>query len=393
MRFNIIFIIFFFIFAAQARVYRYSSMFQDVHWKMSVTNHNYFDASGNRILLASKLYGLLNHSFLPTVDFSTEYVLDTREGAIQSDRVRRKSKNQIHPNHMYLSVQPMESEPLFVRTGMINQEVLNAPLLISDWTFLGFQAEYLLHNEKLFQYVDNFKIVLQYTIPSSDTGLDYLQQIQDIAVFYTASLFTSSFIRNQIKTDGSLTAFYYKDLSAEAANYGVKYGNEVRFSSSLSAADPEFPYPFVGLYARGKARYNLFPELGLEIDTSLLWNIGAIDGANDRIKNGEQNIKASAIGYNVWMGFHIPIAKKVIMVLNLEYFDNGRNASPAYYNSDRYVGSGKKGVILGLKSVFEEYNVFFDLQYATIRAYPEIKGKIGNPNYLKLEIGTGYEKI
>ncbi len=393
MRYFIIFVSLFVTFASHAQVYRHSSMFKDVQWKVSATNRNYFDESGNQVLLISKLYGLLNHSFFPTVDFSTEYILDTSQGASQSVYISKKSDDQIRQAHMYLSLRPLASDPLFIRVGLFNQEFLDAPLLISDWTFLGFQQEYILHNEKLMHYVDSLKIVLQQTIPSSDTGLDYLEQVQDIGRFYTASLFTSSFIQSQVKTEGHLTVFYFKNLSATAAEVGAAYGNET--NQDLTGANSEFLYPEIyGFYTRAKARYNLFPELGLELDTSFLWNIGATAGAYQRIRNGEEgDIRGRAIGYNIWLGLHIPIAKEVIMVVNLEYFDNDRNASPAYYNSDRYVHSGRRGVIVGLKSIFEKYNVFFDLQYGMIRSYEDAKSFIGNPNYLMFEIGTEYDKI
>ncbi len=380
-------------FASAEQVYRHSSMFRDVQWKISTVNHNYVDQSENQVLLITKLYGLLNHSFLPTVDFSMEYILNTSQGASQSVHVRRKSSDQIRQSHMYLSLRPLAPEPLFLRMGLFNQKFLDAPLLISDWTFLGLQQEYILHDEKIMSYVDSLKVVLQQTIPSSSTGLDYLEQVQDIGRFYTASLLTSSFIQNQVQTEGRLTAFYFKNLSAAAADYGSVYGNETH--PDYTGADSEFLYPdFYGLYMRGNARYNLFPELGLELDASFLWNMGATAGVYQRIASGEgENLQGRALGYNMWLGLHIPIAKEVIMLVNLEYFDNDRNASPAFYNSDRYRHSGRYGVIIGLKSIFEKYNVFFDVQYAIIRSHKDVKALIGNPNYLMFEIGTEYDKI
>ena len=393
MKFILIFVVLFFVCVSHAQVYKHSSMFQDVEWKMSTINHNYFGETENKVLLISRLYGLLNHSFLPTVDFSTEYILDTRQGATQSALIRQKSKNQIHPAHMYLSIRPLEFEPLFVRIGLVNQEFLDAPLLISDWTFLGLQQEYVIHNKKILQYVDNLKLVVQQTIPSSDTDLEHLEQVQDIANFFTASLFTSSFIQNEIQTEGNLTAFYFRNLSAKAATNGFAHGNDAH-PDYQTGPNAEPLYSFYGFYTRAKARYNLFPELGLEFDASFLWNIGATIESRQKFEAGEiDEIAPSPLGYNLWIGLHIPIAKEVIMVLNLEYFDSGKNASPAYYNSDRYAHSGRSGVILGAKYIFEKYNVFFDIQYATIRSYPDTKAFIGNPNYLQFEIGTEYDKI
>ena len=391
----IAFISLFFVFAAHARVYRHSSMFQDTEWKMSIMSQIYGAEDEQSILLIPKFYGVLHHSFLPTVDFSTEFILTTSQGVTQYTYFRPKSNDQIHPSYMYLSVRPFEFEPLFIRAGLINQEFLNAPLLISDWTFLGLQQEYILHNDRLFQYVDSLKIVLQQSIPSSDTGLEHLEQIQSVASFYTASVFTSSFIQNQVQTEGSLTAFYFRNLSQVAADFGRRHGNSVR---PWIGGDSKFLDPFYGFYVRSKARYNLFPELGLELDASFLCNIGNIYGALQRrqakAKGGSgEDTTAKALGYNIWLGLHIPTAKEVITVLNLEYFDNEGNASPAYYNSARYGHSGRYGWIIGLKSIFEKYNVFFDLQYAIIRSYSSAQGSTGNPNYLSFEIGTKYDKI
>jgi len=393
MKFILTFITLLFVFVSHAQVYRHSSMFQDIEWKLSTINNNYFDESGNQVLLISKLYGLLNHSFLPTVDFSTEYILNTRQGATQSVVSRQKSKGPIRTAHMYLSIRPLEFEPLFLRIGLINQDFLSAPLLISDWTFLGLQQEYIIHSQMLLQYVDNLKFVVQQTIPSSDTDLEYLDQVQEIANFFTASLFASSFIQNEIQTEGSFTAFYFRNLSPEAVVYSSTHGNDPH-PDYQSGPNAELLYSFYGFYTRAKARYNLFPELGLEFDASFIWNIGATIESREKFEAGEiTEIAPSAIGYNLWTGLHIPIAKEVIMVLNLEYFDSGKNASPASYNSGRYAHSGRRGVILGVQSIFERYNVFFDMQYAIIRSYSDTKGYIGNPNYLQFEIGTEYEKI
>ena len=137
MKIIVIFISLFFVFTSQAQVYRHSSMFQDVQWKMSTTNRNYSDGSGNQVVLISKLYGLLNHSFLPTVDFSTEYILDTSLGATQYLH-QKNIDDQIRRSHMYLSIRPLESEPLFLRIGAINQEFLDAPLLIFRLAIFGF---------------------------------------------------------------------------------------------------------------------------------------------------------------------------------------------------------------------------------------------------------------
>jgi len=392
MKFILSFASLFFISVSHAQVYRHSSMFEDVAWKMSVTNRNYFDESASQIVLQPKLYGLLNHSFLPTVDFSVAYLLDTRVGATQSTYIRKKSNSPIYPAHMYVSIRPLVSRPLFVRGGLVNQEFLNAPLFITDWAFIGLQQEYILHNEILLQYVDNLKLVVQQAIPSSDTSLEYLEQVQKVATFYTASLFASAFIQNQAQTTANLTAFRFNNLSSVTAAHGRIYGNDVHPDYVGSDADEEFLYPFYGLYTRVTSRYNVFPELGVELDASFLWNIGATLGASQRIEDDGRDT-SGAFGYNMWLGLHIPIAREVMMVLNLEYFNNDSNTAPAYYNSDRYVGTGRYGVIVGVKSIFEKYNVFFNLQYATIRSNPDARQSIGNPNYLSFEIGTEYEKI
>ena len=383
----LIFVSFFISLQAEGRVYRHSSMFKDATWKVSAINHNYFDKSGSQILFISKFYGALQHSFFPTIDFNAEYTIQTSQGATQSTYERNTRNEHISPSYIYISIQPISSERLYLKAGAFNQEFLDAPLLVTNWSFLAFQQEYFLYHKVLYKYVDNFKIVLQQSVPSSNTDLDFLQQVQNIAQFYTASIFAESFIKNQIQSSATLSLFMFRNLSAEVADFGRAYGNDVK--ADYHGADSELRFPQAGLYMRGRARYNVFPELGLESIVSFLWNAAATwEAMNDNFED-----PARSLGASLFLGFHIPIDKNIIFIPSIEIFSNDNNAAPAFYNSPDYVHSGRYGVIVGAKANFEAYNVFFEFKFGTIRSNNSTISSIGHPNYLTFEIGTHYEKI
>ena len=175
----------------------------------------------------------------------------------------------------YLNVLPssLRSIKPQLKAGVINQNFLEAPLLISDWGFMGLQQELTL--DSLLSYVDEAEVVFQQVLPSSVVeNINYIGQVQRQAYFLTGSLFFKHNYKDIILTQGSLTAFNFVNLSSEVAEKGRSLGNII-LSNSIGA-DSRFPYPFYGGHFSLGTYIYLFEELDLELGGSFLWNIGRV---------------------------------------------------------------------------------------------------------------------
>ena len=382
--------------------YRHSSMFRNLEWKMAAENYMYFDESGNKVLLTEKFYGLMNHWFSPEIHFSAEIFLGLQQGASQYVHVGRKTREAGGVNLESFFVSWNTIEPLYLKAGALNQRVLQAPLLVSEQPFLGLSQEYILKNNYVLQYVDEVRFVLQQSIPSSSSELDMFTQVKDVASFMTASAFTSSFIpfmEDYVEAKGHITAYRFNNLSAEVADYGRKKGNQVK--RNQHGIRPEFPHPYYGFHLQTDARYNVFPELGVMLEYSLLWNIGAYfppETATPKQPLVFGEVKGQAaetykIADSLTLGIIMPVYKGVILNPSVEYFRVGGNSALAYYMDDRYVSASRNGFLLGTQVNFKKYNLFLKLLFGFTQPQDKGTGNSGdNANYIKFEMGTYYEK-
>ena len=284
-----------------------------------------------------------------------------------------------------------------LKAGVINQNFLEAPLLISDWGFIGLKQEFSF-DSLTSRSVDEFNLVFQQTMPSSVVAnLNYKEQIQNQAFFFTGSVFMKHNYRDLILTRGNFTAFNFVNLSSEAAEKGRSLGNMV--ITRFQGADSRFPYstrnPFYGGHLGLSSYIYLYEELDLEFGFNFLWNIAEFRKLYNYDRYLETIFSGESKSYSVLLRLYIPLIsllQDVILVPSYEYFVSAPQASPAYYNSYQYGYSDRMGHILGAKFLFNR-KYFLNIEY---RVFQKITlnqtDAIGDLNYISFTFGRDYNE-
>ena len=131
---------------------------------------------------------------------------------------------------------------LNVQVGNLNQSFLEAPLLMGDWSFLGLRQNvfWLPHWASL--YIDDAYLVFQQTIPPIQSELSRFQQVQDLPMFFTGSIFWETLYRNMFHIKGHFTHFYFRNLLGEVADKGLVLGNNT--APHTIGAESKIPISF-----------------------------------------------------------------------------------------------------------------------------------------------------
>ena len=355
---------------------RIVSIFKQSMWKGSVDGFTDSSRAAAEILMRYKIYGKLDYSFSEKLDFQVEMRFGQSKGQKQSLFFKEFEDDPLKSLYVKWNFTPQ----INIRGGSISQSFLNAPLMISEnWGFLGVMGEYLLNPFPVFSWfnIDSAKIVLQQALPSSRTEKDLFGDLQNTARFWTASAFMETLYKDRFQITSRLTGYVFNNLHSSVAEFGRE--------RNLNEAEPntigpyaQFKYPFYGYDLGARVRFNLFHNLDVELKTDVLWNMGA---------------KEHGWGRSLVLGLYIQTSPNLVLVPSLEHFFNEKNAAPAYYNEPRYGHSNKNGWILGLKSLFDKYNFYMNLQYGVIRSEEPFKSTEGHSNYIQLSIGTNYEAI
>ena len=372
---------------------------EDFRLKFAVDGGAYWGEQSQTIFLREKLFLSLDYELSPQYEFKNELYLEFSKGSFQY-LSNEAGGGPFDVNYSYLSIKNLILENFYLNIGFINQGFLNAPLLLYDRPFAGLQQEYFWMNSFIAKYVDEFRIVLQQTIPSVAIVVDQFDQLRGISNLLTASVFTSSFIQNRIHGRANFTGFLFNNLSAQAAEHGSFNGNEIQ--SGFRGKFSKFDDPYFGIHTGLGARFNVLPDLGLDIQYNFLWNVGAFinrhfieDGKGGKESYLEKNGSRSR-GDSLSVNFHLPMSIDRLLVFGIEGFRNENNASIAFYSDSKYGGSARYGIILSSQVLFKKYNILLDFNYGTIQSYPDKRALLGggrNLNYFGFEIRTEYGKV
>ncbi len=370
--------------------------FEDVNLKFVVDGGSHWGDQSRTIFLREKLFLSLDYEFSPEYEMRNELFLEFRKGSFQH-LSNEGEGDPFDVSYSILSIKNFFVKNLYLNIGFINQGHLEAPLLLYDRPFVGFQQEYLWMDYRVLKYVDEFKISLQQTIPSTTMVVDRFDQLTSISSLLTASVFTSSFIWNQFHSKAHMTGFLFNNLSVQSAQYGGVNGNDLkdeRYHSNFAA----FRDPYWGIHTGLGTRFNILPDLGLDIEYAFLWNIGAFVNRYF-IEKGGQRVKkygSRSRGDSLKISLHLPVSADKLFVFGMEGFRNQNNASVAFYSDSKYGGSARYGAILSSQFLFKTYNILLDFQYGVIQSYPDKRPLLQggrNLNYFGFEIRTEYGKV
>ena len=368
--------------------------FEDLNLKFAVDGGSHWGEQKRTIFLREKLFLSLDYEFSPKYEMRHELFLEFRKGSFQH-LSNEGEGSPFDVNYSMFTVKDAFVKDLNLNVGFINQEYLDAPLLLYDRPFIGLQQEYFWNSPVVLKYVDEFKVVFQQNIPSTTIVVDRFSQLRGISSLFTASAFTSSIFRNQFHSKAHLTGFAFHNLSVKAAQHGGVNGNDLQHSN-YGSKYANFRDPYWGVHANVGTRFNVFPTLVLDLEYAFLWNLGAFANRHFVEKDPSSAYGSRSRGDSVTMKFRIPVWQDKLFILGFESFRNQDNASVAFYSDSKYGGSARYGFIISGQILFKNYNVLLDLKYGVIQSYKNKRTLLQggrNLNYFNFEIRTEYGKV
>lgn len=267
-------------------------------------------------------------------------------------------------------------EVISVKGGVIDQEVLDMPLLMYRRAFPGVAG--FIHGKWSNEFSTTW--MSQAMIPTSSTLSTRTVEKEATPQFNTHSLVAQYDKRTdsgdhlyKISLAGAL--YEFKNLPSYVAFESQKRGN---FYQQVNGPNNStFAYPFQGWFTKAYADVKLNNWIQPNISYSLIKNLKA-----PTTYNAGQVISVGALvmftRYN-WF-------------INLENYFAQSDVAPAYYNSWGYGNTNKKGNGIDTALEFKKYNFRLRAQYyKTDVLNPD--GLQQNQDYFYFGVETAYEKI
>ena len=277
-------------------------------------------------------YGKLNWELLDAVSFHTQTVFIGPRGFCQSVFERDDRRGWHFLDYF---IQGDISPRLSLKLGIIKQDFLSAPLLMTDKSLYSLVARYSLNLPS-----DNELFLLFQTAIANSLGLfteDYHKT--RIPSFITASTVfqTKRLLNSSIKN--IFTLWHYNNLSPAIAKNSQRLGNHLDKSRlGQDDADSIFQYKFFGLHNHLKLKKNLSDLWILEMGGEFLHNFSPPPTYN----------KGARIYSSIYHNY------KNIMELkgSMAFFANQSDSSVAYYSSEIYGRNNRKGFLTKAESHF-----------------------------------------
>ena len=341
-------------------------------WKAAISSKAFFDKSTANTVLGTEIYGRLEWELIETLSFQTQGLIIGRNGFTQAiyDRSDRVRGFYLLEGFFNWKMNPY----LFIKVGNIQQDFLDAPLLITDKTFPSIIGKMFFHKSS------NIDLSLLFQIAIPDNATESVQRetqiVRGFPLFLTSSTFLeiSDFLNSNIEE--KLTFFYYYNLPPAVADRSRIYGNTVRRTKS----DSTFTHDFFGFHNHLSLRKKISKRWIFHIGGSFIYNFLAPDTFNEGMR----------IYSSLYHNYENIMEVKIIG----EIFSNQSDTSIAYYNSEIYGHNNRKGYAVKLQNHF--YNSGLTLGISFVHSYP-INNPQGSPiglsNSLALFLMTNYISI
>ena len=289
-------------------------------------------AKGDRErLMKVKLYGDFDAAWNSSVSLRFEPYLVLSEGEQQYRRFTKAEPSSIQMRNGYLHIKPIEGMSL--QAGAINQDFLNAPLLVSDHTFLSALAGYL-------HIKDNYEVqvIVQQAMPSVVNTFRRYSEVARPPYFSTLFTYAEWLPSTQYSFKGHLAGFYFSELPSFIAHNSKLYGNTIEGSQSVA----RFMHSYYGMDMDISSQIKIHPRVYLSAGYNGILNMGApLD---------------KAWGERIYTSLDVKLFSWVRMFSKVEYFHNRSDSAPAYFNSEVYGHNNRKGFLVEIKTFFPKGN-------------------------------------
>ena len=331
--------------------------------------------SWNDILFRTKLYGKVYWSLFDNLSVQTEGLLLGRKGSIQS--VYGKDYQREGFNFLEFFFNYNYNARFEMKFGILNQDFLKAPLLMTDRTFPALQESLS------FSLSENItgRFVFQQAVPNNaDDDVKRASQLTAFPpLFFTGSAFLKTESHPRLfnsNVEGGVTFFYFTKLPPSVADQkGRIYGNSILNYGS----DAGFLFGFYGMHSALSWRAPFNDFWAMELTWDYLHNFGADPGFN---KGGRYRLSLYHNFFNL-MEFKV----------TAELFGNQSDSSVAFYNSEIYGHNNRQGAGATLQGHFYQSGVTVGARYLYGKPIEERRTSLEGSHYFSVYIRTSYVSV
>ena len=318
-------------------------------WKAHIEGSALRNNESRERLMKVKLYGQFDLELTSSLTAEFEPYLVITEGEIQSRFTRPESV--IEMRHGFLRWNPVEGASF--QLGSIDQSYLDAPLLVSNRSFLSSLMGYL-------HMKDNYEVqsIFQMSMPSVVNTFKRYSEIVDTPYFTSLFVYGEWLPSHYSSFRGHITGFHFSHLPAFMAHQSKLYGNTVKGVGSSA----RFAHPYYGVNFDVSSQLRITGNTYISIGYNGLFNMGA---PFDR-----------AWGERIYAVLDINAGSWTKIYSRIEYFHNNSDTAPAYFNSEVYGHNDRKGVLVELKAFLPKGN--FELGARYVRSEPVQEAIIGS---------------
>lgn len=303
----------------------------EAQWKLGIMGESFASEDG-RDEEKNAHFGLgakAKIHLLPVLELRSEFGVGLDSGRAQSRYGDHVPESGLSLKEAVLSLQPIPE--IEVAGGAIDQGALKNPLLVSERAFPGAFERVRLGGDR-----HSIELRAQQVIPTSVSLATEVQEGEPTPSFMseTVGLSTKPWRALELKVQG--TTYRFRDLPAQVAADSIQHGNSVM---DLGPETSRFVYEYAGWSAGGSAAVRLMRGVKVAAGSTYLQN----DKAPATFNVGLLNF--------VEAEFRLPW-DAIRLTPRGEYFFSESDASPAFYNSDIYGHSNRKGYAAALKLEF-----------------------------------------
>ncbi len=353
----------------------------EAFWKANVSAKAFTDQSAANAVLNSSIYGKINWILLDRLSIQAKALITGRSGFTQSIYDRSDRRSGFHFLEGFFHLKPYSY--LSLKLGSVQQDFLQAPLLITDQTFPSLMEIFSFEPLNFAgDFAGNLKLSLAFQQAIPDNALESVKMSAQIVrgltpLFLTASAFAEwdSVSQFDLLLKNRLSFFHYTKISPAVACESSLYGN-----TALSAGcSGRLKHGFMGLYNHFSLQAPFLSKWLAEIGLDILYNFKAPDTYNQ----GER--LAGALYYDYKSFMEIQMAA--------EYFALQSDASLAYYSSPLYGRNNRTGALLRAQAHLYDSGLTFKAVYVYSRPINQRVSPFGASRAFALSLGTNYLPI
>ena len=311
-----------------------------VHWKLSVSGESFANDKEQAQTSGFGLVGDLRQILLPGLELKVRAKMDLESGYAQSQFGDNTPQSGVRLEEAYVQYKPFST--VILQGGAINQEHLNAPLLVNAQPFPGALEKFTLGNRS---YMAEVKA--EQTIPTSTTLSTQAVSSEASPTFMTQTLTVQAKPLDKtllLKAFG--THYTFTGLPSSVALQSSTYGNTIAEMGPNTSA---FAYSFDGWLGGGEIKW--------QITDHFAWRVDGYAIQNMRVPTSYGQAQDASTSFDIGLIHAITLTPKA------EVFFIDSDATPGFYNDSAYGHTNREGWAADLSAKFDEAKFKVGLRY------------------------------